>query len=281
MIRNRVEHRTEEPNSVFSNMPFTPAHPAILLPLKIFRNLKLSWTALIIGSIVPDFEYFIWLSSCASVSHTISGILTFNLPLTIILSYIYHRIIYPVLWPRLNFFKETINFEHRDDFFEWLKKNWLMFTVSALIGILSHLIWDSFCHANGYMVHQIPFLLETATVGAYEIRRCYLLWYGSTVAGCIAMAIVYLNFKKVLSKENWKTFFAGGAFWGKILFLAILIASIRIAIGLSWNWTRHLVIISLGSFFYATIIVCWLEIAKREELLRREAIPTVKNKGKY
>ncbi|SEF46838.1 protein of unknown function [Flavobacterium urumqiense] len=37
-------------------MPFTFSHPAIILPF--LKNKKLSATALIIGSMSPDFEYF-------------------------------------------------------------------------------------------------------------------------------------------------------------------------------------------------------------------------------
>jgi hypothetical protein len=40
-------------------MPFTFAHPAIVLPLKHLPKRWYSLTGLIIGSMTPDFEYFI------------------------------------------------------------------------------------------------------------------------------------------------------------------------------------------------------------------------------
>ncbi|WP_434297574.1 DUF4184 family protein [Clostridium sporogenes] len=42
-------------------MPFTFSHPAIVLHLEKKWNKYFSFTALILGSMSPDFEYFIYL----------------------------------------------------------------------------------------------------------------------------------------------------------------------------------------------------------------------------
>ncbi|MBL7922763.1 MAG: DUF4184 family protein [Bacteroidia bacterium] len=249
-------------------MPFTPAHPAILFPLKFFPKLKWSWTALLIGSIIPDFEYFIWLSPSAYVSHSWEGIILFNLPMTVLMAFMWHQVMAPVLLPKLHFIKSGLNMEHTPAFFPWLKSNWLMFLLSALTGILSHLVWDSFCHANGYMVHRIPYLLAFTDLGPYHIRNCYLLWYLSTLAGGVLMLAWLVDFSRVFRLSSWTIFFSGASFWGKILFAAGLIAIVRISLGLGWNWTRHLVMIFLGSLFYATLALCWLEKgAKKKAVL--------------
>ncbi len=266
MIRKKVGQRTEELSSVYYDMPFTPAHPAILLPLKIAGIKRISWTALITGSIVPDFDYFIWLSPASTVGHTYSGIFLFCLPLTLMLSFIWHRLISPVLLPHLDFFRTSLEMEKYPDFFEWLKGNWIPFIFSACIGIGSHLTWDSFCHANGYMVHHIPYLSGFSNIAGYEIRRCYILWYISTVAGISLLSVWMLSFKKLSSPIKWRKFFSGGKVWGKIIFFSLLIATLRITLGLSWNWFRHIVIIASGSFFYAIILVCWIEMRKKEQV---------------
>jgi len=47
-------------------MPFTFSHPAIVLPLATLRRQWISATGLIIGSITPDFEYFIRMKNTES-----------------------------------------------------------------------------------------------------------------------------------------------------------------------------------------------------------------------
>jgi hypothetical protein len=250
------------PNSVFFKMPFTPAHPAILLFLKPFKKLPLSWTALFIGSIIPDFEYFIWMSPSAYVSHTILGIFIFNLPMTFIMAFIWHQLLQPILIHRIKFFHHRIQLEEYPTFMEWIKKNWMLFFSSALIGIITHLVWDSFSHADGYLVHRIPLLLEFIQIGGYPIRTCYVMWYISTGVGMLAIILWYIDLKKLFSVSTWKVFFSGNSYWGKILFVAGIIGTSRIYFGLGWNWARHLVMIAIGSLFYAILIVSWMESRK-------------------
>ena len=71
-------------------MPFTPAHTAIVLPL--INGRKFSATALIVGSIAPDFEYFFKMSADSEHSHTLPGLLYFNLPVVVVLSFAFHLI---------------------------------------------------------------------------------------------------------------------------------------------------------------------------------------------
>ena len=85
-------------------MPFTFAHPAIVLPLK---NKYLSLTGLIIGALIPDFEYFIRMKIVSNYSHTILGVFLFNLPLGIIFCFIFHNIIRNDLLVNLPYFLRT------------------------------------------------------------------------------------------------------------------------------------------------------------------------------
>ena len=74
-------------------MPFTPAHTAIILPLLRFDNRYVSSTALIIGSMAPDFEYFLKFSVDSKFSHTWSGVLYFDIPVVIFLALIFHGVV--------------------------------------------------------------------------------------------------------------------------------------------------------------------------------------------
>jgi len=72
-------------------MPFTFSHPAIVLPLKFLPKRWFSLTALVIGSLTPDFEYFIRMKVQSDFSHTFLGIFWFYLPLGILLAFIFHN----------------------------------------------------------------------------------------------------------------------------------------------------------------------------------------------
>ena len=63
-------------------MPFTPAHVAAVLPLVGKGRPK--WavpSALVIGSMVPDLLYFVPIRSDRTLSHSLTGIVTFDLAL--------------------------------------------------------------------------------------------------------------------------------------------------------------------------------------------------------
>ena len=71
-------------------MPFTFCNPAIILPLaKINRN-RISATGLILGSMSPDFEYFIKMRMEKIHGHSFWGLFYFDLPLTLLLCFVFH-----------------------------------------------------------------------------------------------------------------------------------------------------------------------------------------------
>lgn len=59
-------------------MPFTFSHPAIVLPLTSLPKRCISVTGFVIGSLTPDFEYFIRMKVKSEYSHTISGLFWFD-----------------------------------------------------------------------------------------------------------------------------------------------------------------------------------------------------------
>ena len=74
-------------------MPFTFSHPAIILPLTYLPRRWFSLTGLIIGSLTPDFEYFIRMTPYSLYSHTLSGLFWFDIPLGLLLCFIFHNLV--------------------------------------------------------------------------------------------------------------------------------------------------------------------------------------------
>jgi hypothetical protein len=57
-------------------LPLTLAHPAAVLP---FRRWFV-FSGLVIGSLAPDFEYFLYVPDSLRIGHTLPGVFLFCLP---------------------------------------------------------------------------------------------------------------------------------------------------------------------------------------------------------
>src|SRR5690348_4996229 len=146
-------------------MPFTPAHPAIVLPFLKARYV--SATALVMGSMAPDFEYFFKLSVHSHHSHTLAGIFYFNIPVVILLSFLFHRVVKKNLIenlpPRLQrSFHDVLML----DFKRYFAEHYVVFIISAVLGAASHIFWDAFTHENGFFVQELS--VYDGTVVPYD-----------------------------------------------------------------------------------------------------------------
>ncbi|MBW7465502.1 hypothetical protein ABID22_001336 [Pontibacter aydingkolensis] len=171
-------------------MPFTAAHPAIILPLKYKFSRLFSTTGLVIGSIAPDFAYFLSPLLTTKVSHTLKGVLLFNLPVTIILAILFHGIVREQIIRFLPpFLERRASVAAHAMWFTYLRNNWHIFLFSALIGILSHLFWDSFTHYAGFFVRNFAILRRPIDFFGYALPLCRWLQHFSTIAGLIAISL--------------------------------------------------------------------------------------------
>lgn len=79
-------------------------------------------------------------------------------------------------------------------------KRFLLITISLLAGIFSHLLWDSFTHGRGWMVHHVAFLriMPLQQLGIY--RPVYnLLQHVSTLIGLIALVTSYNRWSRTVA----------------------------------------------------------------------------------
>lgn len=185
-------------------MPFTFSHPAIVLPLTYLSNKWVSLTGLVIGSLTPDFEYFIRMRIKSNFSHTIDGLFWFDLPLGILLAFIFHYIVRDTFINNLpTILKSRFSVFKSFDWNKYFKRNWLVVIFSILIGAASHIFWDSFTHDHGYFVQNIPELQHSIGLFGRQIPVLKILQHSSSLLGglLIASAIYKLPTNKV-EKEN-------------------------------------------------------------------------------
>lgn len=232
-------------------MPFTFAHPAIILPFNYCSKRYFSLTGLVTGSLAPDFEYFLRMRIKGVYGHTLSGMFWFDLPLAILLAFIFHNIVRNQLIIHLPSF--LIARFQRYTAFDWNKRftrSWFVIIISTLLGISSHLFWDSFTHEHGFFVEHLKLLRSAVgTVAVYNI-----LQHASTLVGftIIAWSIMQLQAENIHKKG--KQMFA---FWSGIFTIAGTITILRILLIKDEGTIGNLVATVVASFLLALIVMTY------------------------
>jgi hypothetical protein len=176
-------------------LPFTLAHPAAVLP---FLRQPFVPIALVAGAMAPDVPYFAMVSSTSSAwyapmlnganSHDLSQILTVGLPLALVLAGFLWLVVKPLRWALPDsWVPDKPALKGRPPTSARVAL-WTFY--SLMLGLLTHLAWDSFTHSYGWVVEQVP-LLASKPVADIAIYR--LLQHGSTLAGLVILAIWYLK----------------------------------------------------------------------------------------
>lgn len=229
-------------------MPFTFSHPAIILPLRYLPKSWFSLTALIIGSLTPDFEYFLRMKVKSDYSHTLSGVLWFDLPLSLILTFVFHNLTRNPLFQNLpTVVKKRVLIFTDFDWNTYFKRNWTIVIISLLIGILSHILWDAFTHQHGYFVEQIDNLKNTISVFEIEIPFWKIAQHVSTLIGII---IILLAFSK-LPKGFYPKTSTCQLYLKSVILLTITILFIRFTLNLKALNIGNLVVSFIASFLIA------------------------------
>lgn len=242
-------------------MPFTFSHPAIVLPLTFLPRQWFSLTGLVIGSLTPDFEYFLRMRIKSNYSHTIDGLFWFDLPLGLLVAFLFHNIVRDRLFNNLPTFLKSRFLTFKQ--FDWnghFKRNWFVVTISILIGATSHIFWDSFTHDHGYFVKAIPALQSTVDFLGRQIPILKILQHSSTLLGglVIAFAIYKLPTKNAENKNiNWK-------YWAILAGLTLTIITVRLLSGLDFKQYGNVIVTAISAGLISLTITPWLTRTKGE-----------------
>jgi hypothetical protein len=234
-------------------MPFTLAHPAIVLPFA--RQKYLSATGLITGSVAPDFEYFLKMSEDDVHSHTLAGLFYFDLPLVFVLAVAFHLLARDNFIDNLpRWLQVRFNDVRRVDIINVIRTRPVTFTISALLGAGSHLFWDSFTHANGYFVNIIWFY--EGTIVPYEGAR-YPLYYAlqhlSSFLGMFVVLLFVLFRKQDNAVVSVKI---SVAYWLTLILITALITGIRVLADVKRSMTIGTTVVTIISAFCIALLIC-------------------------
>jgi len=232
-------------------MPLTFAHPAIILPLNSLSKRYISLTGLIVGSVVPDFEYFIRMKVYSIYSHTWFGLLWFDLPLAIALTFVYHGLVRDRLIANLPsaLYKRLTPYTQ----FNWnqyFAKYFFVVIISVLIGAASHLFWDSFTHINGYFVSAWGMSREASILGLH-LPLYKFIQHISTLLGGMVVIIALLKLPVLLCNRSKVVFH----YWFGISTVVVVILVLRVMLGLAVTQYPNLIVTALSGFITGIILM--------------------------
>lgn len=186
-------------------MPFTLAHPAAVLPIR--RVLPWArFSALAIGSMSPDFVYFIPTPISGRLTHSLAGIFLFCVPASLLAYLLFHAWLkrpLAALLPQAIYLR--LNLAGRP----WLPASasaWSALLAALAMGASTHVIWDAFTHANSALVQHSSWL--SAVLGrqdGFQISVYKLLQHLSSVAGLAVLGLAlrqWLHATPALQADN-------------------------------------------------------------------------------
>lgn len=203
-----------------------------------FRHTRLVMSALIIGCMAPDFEYFIPFQHHSSFGHSWPGFFILDLPLSLIVLWLFHRYAKEPLAAclpasaraRLQLGPRELSVNS--------PSRLALILFSILLGIATHVFWDSFTHSGYWISDHLPFLHRVVSLPLFGPRPVYaILQYFSSAFGIIVLVLWgmhwYRHASPVSPKPNRNAIKNDRIVLACSLLIAIFVALVRaVAFGL-------------------------------------------------
>ena len=183
-------------------MPFTFfAHQTVVLPLKRARPQWFDGTALVIGSMAPDFGYPMrgWIQRH---SHQFGGMIVWGIPFTIVVTLAIRSWVANTAFAHLPDGGPFRLHSYRALRERW--PLWWMTLYSAVIGVGSHILLDSFTHKKSFMAKWLGLdrtLFRAPWDSGVSIART--LQYIGHIAGTIGGLLMLLVIGRRRLMEQW------------------------------------------------------------------------------
>jgi hypothetical protein len=170
-------------------MPFTISHAAAVLP---FARPLARWrvlSAAIIGSMAPDFGWFLPWHPARFETHSLDALITFCLPVGLGAYWLFQRLIRT---PIMEILPPGAYSRWRDSAapadYRSLRQ-WLYAACGILGGAFTHLVWDAFTHEGARGMRLIPALEDPSVfvIHGYRISGPHLLQDSNSILGLAAV----------------------------------------------------------------------------------------------
>ncbi len=250
-------------------MPFPLAHPAAVLPLRRFCPRRLSFAALVIGSLAPDAAYSVPRLRLQQLAHEWVGGPVFGLAVGALALAAFALLRAPLT--------AALPSPHREALWPLCRQPLggpVRLSLSLLLGAWTHVLWDALTREHYWMA---GFVSEPQAASTYvpgtDLLIARLPWYASTVVGVLAVIFAYglwlkqargpARFQPAREKGRW-------AGWLALLLgpgVAILPFTLRYAEGWPHSYAvRHFLYVWSAAYLFSVTLLlvlvgCTLRLA--------------------
>ncbi|HEX4415467.1 MAG TPA: DUF4184 family protein, partial [Lacipirellulaceae bacterium] len=195
----------------------------------------LNFSALVIGSMAPDFGYFADQFEFAKEAHTLTGLITDCLPASLILLGLFYLLRWPLCFilpqPHRSALAPLAARKPKPSF-----RGLLVAVTSILIGGWTHIVWDSFTHWYGWPVQHFVMLRRIVTVfHGTVITTFFLLQLLSSVIGALGLLVLYVLWLRRQPQRTSNSADTDG--WRYALLATVISTSIAIAVAAARHHT--------------------------------------------
>lgn len=211
-------------------------------------------SALVVGSLAPDFRYFLNLAPRSHIGHSFKGIFIFCLPVGLAVLWIFQQVMKRPLISLAPRSHQQRLVKLAEPFLWGGVARFALIVASLLLGAISHLAWDAFTHDRGLVVRNVPDMrVPLEEFGTH--RPLYnVLQHGSTLLGLAFLIFWYWRWFKRTPPQPVPLYLQMNARtkgWvaGSILCLASCPAAVY-----AFFYSYHLA--SIGLFVGAFVVTC-------------------------
>jgi len=168
-------------------VPFTLAHPAVAVP---FRRWGLILSALVMGAVAPDFEYFIRLEPHGRFGHQMPWVVLITFPGAIVALWVFHAGVKRGLVAVLPLSAQRRLQPYLGRFSFGGGRRFALIAASIAIGIGTHLLWDTFTHPDTIVYEHWMWLQTGIELPALQTSMPVykILQLLSSLLGCLVLA---------------------------------------------------------------------------------------------
>ncbi|MFY9804513.1 MAG: DUF4184 family protein [Candidatus Acidiferrales bacterium] len=253
-------------------MAFTFSHPAAVLPLRAIFKRWIPFSALVVGSMVPDASYYLPMPEhFRRHSHTLLGTFSTSLPAGILVLLIFYWAAGTVVY--------LLPSPHREALQPELKAppatitQALLVALGVVMGAWTHVVWDSCTHSNGWIVRHTP-LLQRQYFSQYfgtMMTGYNFLQYLTSAIGLCVLVYAYDRWMKASGfrpwawrKPGWRVYLWLGVLASCCLAATIESRTMQMIVSGAFLHSRHYGLVFITSFVRDTLIaVCVVVIAAK------------------
>jgi hypothetical protein len=220
-------------------MPCTFSHPLAVVPLSWLCPARLNLAGLVIGSMTPDFGYYLRQFALATYAHSLPGTFAVCLPTGLLALLLFHLLRLPLCslppQPHRGALLPSARTRPR-----WSITGAIKASLSILIGAWTHTFWDSFTHDGAWAVQRIPWLRASLIeVGGTVLPTAYVLQQLSTLLGGLGLAFLYIRWLRRQPRPTASEPDTLPDQWRYLLLAALVVAALAISVPSALRLASH------------------------------------------